>query len=206
MDCCWTFAAWKKYLKSRPVIIIISGCSPGLLSAQTWRLRGHLLVICEPPLQKLKVNFHLFAGSVGKNLASKPNVYVSSSAGARWREVSMVERSRRHSSWIKPTDVFKFLLSAAKSFKYFNVKKSPVLLNKMFMCPSCPVFGRTAFLHLGGPWWHLSGYRTRGLHHTSEVSVRGNLCGFSCDHSDCKSHVGSSFLESFQVKSPNNWS
>lgn len=120
----------KKNLKSRPVIIIISGCSPGLLSAQTWRLRGHLLVICEPPLQKLKVNFHLFAGSVGKNLASKPNVYVSSSAGARWREVSMVERSRRHSSLIKPTDVFKVLLSAAKSFKYFNVKKSPFLLKK----------------------------------------------------------------------------
>lgn len=28
------------------------------------------------------------SGSVGKNLASKTNVYVSSSAGARWREVS----------------------------------------------------------------------------------------------------------------------
>lgn len=28
------------------------------------------------------------AGSVGRNLANKPNVYVSSSAGARWREVS----------------------------------------------------------------------------------------------------------------------
>lgn len=27
------------------------------------------------------------SGSVGKNLANKPNVYVSSSAGARWREV-----------------------------------------------------------------------------------------------------------------------
>lgn len=27
-------------------------------------------------------------GSVGKNLASKTNVYISSSAGARWREVS----------------------------------------------------------------------------------------------------------------------
>lgn len=30
----------------------------------------------------------LIAGSVGRNLANKPNVYVSSSAGARWREVS----------------------------------------------------------------------------------------------------------------------
>lgn len=29
----------------------------------------------------------IFLGSVGKNLANKPNVYVSSSAGARWREV-----------------------------------------------------------------------------------------------------------------------
>lgn len=28
------------------------------------------------------------SGSVGKNLASKTNVYISSSAGARWREVS----------------------------------------------------------------------------------------------------------------------
>lgn len=30
----------------------------------------------------------LLAGSVGRNLANKPNVYVSSSAGARWKEVS----------------------------------------------------------------------------------------------------------------------
>ena len=30
----------------------------------------------------------LVAGSVGRNLANKPNVYVSSSAGARWKEVS----------------------------------------------------------------------------------------------------------------------
>lgn len=39
-----------------------------------------------------------FSGSVGKNLANKPNVYVSSSAGARWREVrvSLVVQSTPH--------------------------------------------------------------------------------------------------------------
>lgn len=40
----------------------------------------------------------IFLGSVGKNLANKPNVYVSSSAGARWREVrvSLLVQSTPH--------------------------------------------------------------------------------------------------------------
>lgn len=41
-----------------------------------------VLSLCETPFCCLA------AGSVGRNLANKPNVYISSSAGARWKEVS----------------------------------------------------------------------------------------------------------------------
>lgn len=39
----------------------------------------------------------LIAGSVGRNLANKPNVYVSSSAGAQWREVSAKFENNKNS-------------------------------------------------------------------------------------------------------------
>lgn len=53
---------------------------------------GHIVPVMfwENPLLSVckSVLCALVAGSVGRNLANKPNVYVSSSAGARWKEVS----------------------------------------------------------------------------------------------------------------------
>lgn len=63
---------------------LLTAHSPRESSASVFR--GHMqgcLCVCvsEMPLCAP------VAGSVGKNLANKPNVYVSSSAGARWKEV-----------------------------------------------------------------------------------------------------------------------
>uniref|UniRef100_A0A665VUR0 Sortilin-related receptor n=1 Tax=Echeneis naucrates TaxID=173247 RepID=A0A665VUR0_ECHNA len=61
------------------------GCSLHL--AQRWSQLFNIQLRRMPILSKDSAPGVIVAtGSVGKNLASKPNVYVSSSAGARWRE------------------------------------------------------------------------------------------------------------------------
>uniref|UniRef100_A0A3P8V3B2 Sortilin-related receptor n=1 Tax=Cynoglossus semilaevis TaxID=244447 RepID=A0A3P8V3B2_CYNSE len=61
------------------------GCSLHL--AQRWSQLFNIQLRRMPILSKDSAPGLIMAtGSVGKNLASKPNVYVSSSAGARWRE------------------------------------------------------------------------------------------------------------------------
>lgn len=65
--------------------------SPGF-SIRENKNTGHIVPVMfwENPLESVckSVFCALVAGSVGRNLANKPNVYVSSSAGARWKEVS----------------------------------------------------------------------------------------------------------------------
>ncbi|XP_059494976.1 sortilin-related receptor isoform X1 [Stegostoma tigrinum] len=76
-------------------------------------------------------------GSIGKNLANKPNVYVSSSAGARWREAL---EGPHYYSWAdhggillaipqgSPTTQLKYSTNEGETWKIFNFTQKTVVV------------------------------------------------------------------------------
>ncbi|XP_067826959.1 sortilin-related receptor isoform X2 [Heptranchias perlo] len=76
-------------------------------------------------------------GSIGKNLANKPNVYVSSSAGARWREAL---EGPHYYSWAdhggillaipqgSPTSQLKYSTNEGETWKTFSFSKKTVVV------------------------------------------------------------------------------
>ena len=82
----------------------------------------------------------LVAGSVGRNLANKPNVYVSSSAGARWKEVSTESDTDDKKNTACKTESQAARLS--KAFQHFTIHFISVAVPRHYepFCTFC--YGR----------------------------------------------------------------